>query len=138
MSERFVYVSLLGFCIVIAWLISEKLPKKILNVKKYNKISLSIMGVVLIAFSAKTIARNTVWENNLTLFSNDIKISSNSAKGNSTYASELYKLSEDAEAVGDTALRNSYLKEAIPYFEKSIQIYPGVPGEEYPYQSSTE
>jgi tetratricopeptide (TPR) repeat protein len=124
MSERFVYVSLLGLCIVVAYLISEKLSIKISHIKKYNKVAIALTAVILIAFSAKTITRNTVWENNLTLFANDIKVSSNSAKGNSTYASELYKLSEDAEAVGDTALRNKYLRESIPYFEKAIEIYP--------------
>ncbi|MDD3860466.1 MAG: tetratricopeptide repeat protein [Bacteroidales bacterium] len=124
MSERFVYVSLLGFCVIIAYLISEKLNQKISHLQKYRKSATTIMIVILLAFSVKTISRNQVWENNLSLFSHDINISVNSAKGNSTYASELYKLSEDAEAAGDTALRNKYLIESIPYFEKAIEIYP--------------
>lgn len=124
MSERFVYVSLLGFCIVVAYFISEKFPNKINHLQNYRKISTVILVVILFAFSVKTISRNRVWENNLTLFENDIKISSNSAKGNSTYASELYKLSEDAEAIGDTALRNKYLTQSIPYFKKAVEIYP--------------
>ena len=36
----------------------------------------------------------------------------------------MYKLSEDAEQSKDTLLRNKYLKEAIPYFEKALEIYP--------------
>jgi tetratricopeptide (TPR) repeat protein len=124
MSERFVFVSLLGICIIIAYLVSEKLFQKQANLKKYHKSAMAIMIVLLLAFSVKTISRNRVWENNLSLFSHDIKISSNSAKGNSTYASELYKLSEDAEAVGDTALRNKYLIESIPCFMKAVEIYP--------------
>lgn len=124
MSERFVYVSLLGLCIIVAYLISEKLPKKIVHLQKYKNAGIAIVVVILLAFSIKTVSRNTVWENNLTLFENDIKVSSNSAKGNSTYASELYKQSEDAEALGDTALRNKYLIQSIPYFEKAIEIYP--------------
>ncbi|HOZ31025.1 MAG TPA: tetratricopeptide repeat protein [Bacteroidales bacterium] len=124
MSERFVYVSLLGFCVIIAYLISEKLNQKISHLQKYRKSATTIMIVILLVFSVKTISRNQVWENNLSLFSHDINISVNSAKGNSTYASELYKLSEDAEAAGDTALRNKYLIESIPYFEKAIEIYP--------------
>lgn len=124
MSERFIYVSLLGFCIIAAYLISEKLPLKITHLQKYRKTAILITAIFLLAFSVKTISRNTVWENNLSLFSHDIKVSTNSAKGNSTYASELYKLSEDAEAAGDTALRNKYLQESIPYFEKAVEIYP--------------
>ncbi len=125
MSERFVYVSLLGAAIIFAFVISENLSKKIVSKKHYKKTALFILIPVLLVFSIKTISRNRVWENNLTLFAHDLKVSKNSAKGNSSYASELYKLSEDAEAKGDTALRNKYLLEAIPYFEKSIEIYPG-------------
>ncbi len=124
MSERFIYVSLLGFCIVVAFLISEKLSQKIGHLQKYRKTGLTITILILLTFSVKTISRNNVWENNLTLFEHDVKISSNSAKGNSSYASELYKLSEDAEAIGDTVLRNEYLKKAMPYFDKAIEIYP--------------
>ena len=105
-------------------MISEKLSIKIVQLQKYRKIALSLSIVILLGFSIKTISRNRVWENNFTLFEHDIEISKNSAKGNSTYASELYKLSEDAEIAGDTALRNQYLKQSIPYFEKSIEIYP--------------
>ncbi|MDR2009861.1 MAG: tetratricopeptide repeat protein [Bacteroidales bacterium] len=124
MSERFVYVSLLGFCIIIAYLLSEKLPGLMPDIKKYCTVGITVCTIILLTYSVKTISRNKVWENNLTLFSHDIKISSNSAKGNSSYASELYKLSEDAEEAGDTITRNKYLKEALPYFEKAVEIYP--------------
>ncbi len=124
MSERFVFVSLLGFCIFLAYLISEKIKIKMGHLTKYRKVGLTITAIILLAFSLKTISRNRVWENNLTLFEHDIKISSNSAKGNSTYGSELYKLSEDAEVAGDTALRDKYLLQSIPYFEKAVEIYP--------------
>ena len=122
MSERFLFVSLLGFCILIAYLICEKLIRygKAIN----SKTPLYIIGIILILFSIKTISRNFVWKDNLTLFGHDVEISKNSAKGNSTYASEFYKLSEDAEKQGDTVLRNKYMQAAIPYFEKAIEIYP--------------
>lgn len=124
MSERFVYVSLLGFCIIFAYLISEKLAQKITHIKKYKNLSIGIVCVVLLAFSIKTYSRNFVWKDNLTLFGHDVHVSVNSAKGNSTYASELYKLAEDAEQAQDTLLRDKYLREAIPYFEKALEIYP--------------
>jgi tetratricopeptide (TPR) repeat protein len=124
MSERFVFVSLLGFCLILAFIISEELPKILQHAKKAKKVAVVITIFLLLAFSIKTVSRNRVWENNMTLFSHDIEISSNSAKGNSTYASELYKLSEDAEALGDTVTRNKYLKQSIPYFEKAVEIYP--------------
>lgn len=124
MSERFVYVSLLGFCIIVAYLISEKLPKRVNLLQKYKQVALTIILVVLTLYSVKTISRNTVWENSLTLFANDVKISYNSAKGNSSYASELYSLAEEAGQANDTVTRNKLLRKAIPYFKKAIEIYP--------------
>lgn len=116
MSERFLYVSVLGFCVIIGHLSVEVLPKHI-N-KKYI---FYFLAIVLGAYSIKTITRNTHWKNNITLFAHDVNISKNSAKGNSSYASELYSLAEKEQ---DTVKRNKLLKEAIPYFKKAIEIYP--------------
>ncbi|MDD4235231.1 MAG: tetratricopeptide repeat protein [Bacteroidales bacterium] len=116
MSERFLYVSLLGFCVVLANVSVKVLPKYIS--KKYI---LFFLAIIVGAYSIKTIDRNTDWKNNLTLFGNDVKISKNSAKGNSSYASELYSLAEKEK---DTVKRNKLFKEAIPHFKKAIEIYP--------------
>ncbi|HRW20826.1 MAG TPA: hypothetical protein P5509_02525, partial [Bacteroidales bacterium] len=112
MSERFLYVSLLGFCVVLANVSVKVLPKYIS--KKYI---LFFLAIIVGAYSIKTIDRNTDWKNNLTLFGNDVKISKNSAKGNSSYASELYSLAEKEK---DTVKRNKLFKEAIPHFKKAI------------------
>lgn len=117
MSERFVYISLLGFAIAVAYFIKTKMIANI----KLKKISIFLIAAIVLAFSAKTIARNFNWKDNLTLFGHDVEISSNSAKGNSSYASELYNI---AEKTSDTVERNKVLNRAIPYFEKAIEIYP--------------
>jgi len=51
-------------------------------------------------------------------------ISVNSAKGNSSYASELYSRGEEAGKINDTVTRNNLMRQAIPYFEKAIEVYP--------------
>ncbi|NLA24375.1 MAG: hypothetical protein GX879_05350 [Bacteroidales bacterium] len=117
MSERFVYISLLGFCIALAYFFNTKLMKT----AKMKQLSFILILLISTAFSAKTIARNFNWKDNLTLFAHDVKISSNSAKGNSSYASELYSLAEDQT---DTVERNKLFNQAIPYFEKALEIYP--------------
>jgi tetratricopeptide (TPR) repeat protein len=124
MSERFLFMSLLGFCIIIAYLISEKLSKKIKDPKKYAQLGTAICIAILLAYSVKTIIRNKAWENSYTLFKHDVKISTNSAKSNSSYAGELYTMAEKANAEKDTATGNSYLTEAVPYFEKALKINP--------------
>lgn len=124
MSERFVYVSLLGFCIIVAYLLSQKLPSKINHKQKYRKVLLSVLIIILALYSVKTVSRNTVWKNSFTLFENDVRISVNSAKGNSSYASELYSRGEEAGKNNDTVTRNNLMRQAIPYFEKAIEVYP--------------
>jgi protein O-mannosyl-transferase len=116
MSERFLYVSLLGFCVVISYVSVEVLPK---HIKK--KYIYYFLAIIIGAYSIKTITRNTHWKDNLTLFGHDVNISKNSAKGNSSYASELYSLAEKEQ---DTVTRNKLLNNAIPYFKKAIDIYP--------------
>ena len=124
MNERFIYFSLLGFCIIIAYFFSLIIPKIIKNVKIYKSSSIAIISIVLLLFSVKVISRNKDWYNSFSLFEHDVKISSESAKGNSSWASALYTKSEMAEAQQDTVLRNKYLLESIPFLEKSIEIYP--------------
>ena len=76
MNERFIYVSSLGFCILLAYLL----------IQSKNRFKLSpdlILGVfvaVLLLYSAKTFSRNFAWKDNLTLFTTDIVQSPNSAK----------------------------------------------------------
>ncbi len=117
MSERFVYMSLLGFCLALAFAVN----RYFLSTALRRKIAFVFLGVLVLAFSVRTVARNFNWKDNLTLFGHDVNISVNSAKGNSSYASELYSL---AEQQTDTAERNRILKQAIPYFEKALSIYP--------------
>ena len=116
MSERFLFISLLGFCVILAHVIV-----KVLTPKMNKTLLMGGLGIIILLFSVKTITRNTNWKDNITLFAHDVKVSKNSAKGNSSYASELYSL---AEPMTDTAQRNKILRQSIPYFERAAEIYP--------------
>ncbi len=124
MNERFIYISLLGLCIYVAYLLSQKIPTLIKKEKHYKITAISTITIILLLFSIKVITRNKVWENSFTLFEHDINISQNSAKGNCTYACELYKLGEDAMKEKDTVTQNKYFSKAKKYFEKALEIYP--------------
>ncbi|HOY39518.1 MAG TPA: DUF1736 domain-containing protein [Bacteroidales bacterium] len=117
MSERFLYMSLLGFCLAIAYFVNTRMVKT----KLLQRVAIGTLLLICLAFSGKTIIRNFDWKDNLTLFGHDVAVSVNSAKGNSSYASELYSL---AETQTDTAERNKILKSAMPYFRKAIEVYP--------------
>ncbi len=117
MSERFMFFPSLAFVLLIAVLIVKFVNKS----KQKRQIVSVILLVLLSLYAFKSISRNQVWESSYTLFQNDVKISANSAKGNSSWGSELYT---QAEKFHDTATRNAMMRQAIPYFEKAIEIHP--------------
>lgn len=116
MSERFLFMPSLGFALALAYgayLFYERLGN--------NKILLGLFLVPLIAFSAKTIMRNTVWENNYTLFTSDIAVSPNSAKLNNAVGGALANKYGNEE---NETLKREKLSEAISRLDKAIQLHP--------------
>lgn len=114
MNERFVYAASIGAVIVFALL----LVKYIQNQKILN----TILILILVLFSIKTISRNRFWKNDFTLFTHDVKISTNSAKSNTSAGG---KLTEEAIKPGNSSKKKEYLNLAITYLHKAIQIHPG-------------
>lgn len=62
--------------------------------------------------------RQQYWENNDTLFAQDITHLENSARGNYNYATSLYKKYKDKDR------SEAYKDEALIYFDRAISIYP--------------
>ena len=121
MNERFIFFSSVGFCAGLVYLITglkEGAFEKVVS-KKLPRI---VAPLVLLTFSVMTIARNTNWKNNYTLFLHDVKISANSAKGNCTAGGVLL---EKAQKEKDESTRKRLLAESIAHLEKSVAIYPG-------------
>jgi tetratricopeptide (TPR) repeat protein len=117
MSERFLFFPSVAFAIIVAHLMVKYLPKF-----KNGKIILAISCLLIISlYAVKSVTRNRVWESSFSLFQNDVKLSPNSAKGNSSYGSELYS---KAEKISDTTKRNEMMRQAVPYLEKAIEIHP--------------
>lgn len=116
MNERFVYISSIGFCFIMAIFLSP-----LLNNKKYSKISLLVLLLVVISYSAKTITRNTAWKDDLTLFTTDVKTSFNSAKSTCSAGG---KLLEAAKANNVPDEKNLQLEQSLYYLRQSIRIYP--------------
>jgi len=117
MNERFVYISSLGFCIVLAYILIQYLPKNPNKKLTY----LWILIPVLALYSFKTVDRNKDWKNDFTLFTHDVTISAESAKSNTSAGG---KLLEEAIKKGNDHLRADYLNKSISYLEKAISIHP--------------
>jgi len=117
MNERFVYTASIGIILILAYFISNKLPTQIRKpiVLQY------VLFAILVVYSVKTISRNIVWENDFTLFTNDVKTSENSAKSNTAAGGILI---EEATKPGNENLKKGYLERAIKYLRKAIEIHP--------------
>jgi tetratricopeptide (TPR) repeat protein len=120
MNDRFMFVPLLGFTILIAYLCTEKFPKW-LGELKAKQVTMSLVGIMIFAYSVKTIARNPVWYDDYTLFTTDVKVSENSAKCNVSAGGQTLEL---AEKETDQVKKKKMISDAIVYLNKGVRIHP--------------
>ena len=102
MNERFMYFSSIGALIIAAYFITKYLANK-------PKIAFSVLGVMLILFSGKTISRNAAWQNDYVLFTTDVKTSSESAKSNTSAGGKTLELVGYLKKIQKDKLTNAKL-----------------------------
>lgn len=115
MNERFLYVSSLSIAIAFAVLILKQFKTKREFVAKL------FLAVILIGFSAKTIARNYAWENDETLALTDVETSTNSAKIQMSAGLSYLDLAKEEE---NPQKKSQYLGKAFGHLKRSLEIYP--------------
>jgi protein O-mannosyl-transferase len=120
MNERFMFIPLLGFTIIIAYLLTEKLPL-FFSEEKHKIAMMLVGGALLLGYSVKTIARNPAWTDDYTLFTTDVKVSSNSAKCNVSAGGQTL---EKAEKEKDQVVKAKMVKDAIAFLQKGLKIHP--------------
>jgi tetratricopeptide (TPR) repeat protein len=120
MNERFMFTPLLGFCLLIAFLIIEKLPV-LIKINSFKILPGILIGILLVAYSIKTIGRNFDWKNDYILCITDVKVSANSARCNAAAGG---KILEIAEKETNLINKRKMTLEAIKYLNKAISIYP--------------
>ncbi len=130
-AERFMYAASLGFVLAVAWFIlaAFKSTEKELGKLKMLPSKLIIVSLSLIfIYTARTISRNTVWKDHLTLYYNDIKHLDNSFKANlliaNTLQTEVMKTYDQQKFYQRNV---EYLNDADIYFKKALKIYDGYP-----------
>lgn len=121
LSERFMYISSLGFCLILVYLLAEKLPVYIKDNKKLVIAVASITSILMVLYSVKTIIRNPVWESEYTLFTTDVHTSPMGAKAN--YAAG-FAYVQKAKTEEDMAKRSELYETGISYLEKAVDIHP--------------
>ncbi len=121
MNERFIYMPSLGFALVMASLITDKLPLAMKNESVYKKLATGFLLLVLVLFSLRTYTRNRVWKDNFTLFTTDVQVSENSLKCNVSAGGDYQKM---AGQEADPVKKAEYYELSLKYLEKAISIYP--------------
>ena len=116
-NERFLFMPSLGFCILLGY----GFDHLILHNDKTKKLGLIFLALVTIAFSARTIARNADWKDNLTLLRHDVTVSENSSKANTTFGGLLM---EDLDKRKDTLGSRQIQLLALTHLQKALKIYP--------------
>ncbi len=114
MSERFLFMPSLGFCLI--------LPYIIYKISKKGRVAFYATAVLALAFSIKTISRNAVWVNDFTLFTTDVKTSARSAKVLNAAGGALQT---EAANEKDVSKKNQMLQQAIVYLNEAVKIHPG-------------
>ncbi|MEZ4887047.1 MAG: tetratricopeptide repeat protein [Chitinophagales bacterium] len=120
-NERFMYISLLGFCLIVAYGLVRYLPQLLPNVAAKKYVIGGIVGALLLAYSFQTLRRLPAWENNTTLFLTDVKISTNSTKVNTSAGGTIYERAITLQDVGE---KQKLLYQAIKYLTKAVEIHP--------------
>ncbi|PLX09098.1 MAG: hypothetical protein C0596_04680 [Marinilabiliales bacterium] len=124
MNERFVFISSIGFCIMIAWLIYNYLPKLINDASTLRYLSSFIMILVLGLYSVKTMSRNKAWENDYVLFTTDVQTSTGSAKSNCSAGGKIIEEAQKPENKNNPVVHDQMCVLAIGYLERALEIYP--------------
>ncbi|MGB0839703.1 MAG: hypothetical protein ACPGXL_06160 [Chitinophagales bacterium] len=120
MNERFVFISSLGFCLILAYLMMEQLPKLVKGMP-INKLLTYALLSVLTVYGLRTLVRLPAWENDYALFMTDVKTSTNSAK---VLVSAGGTITQEAVKPKNSKKRTQMLTEGIGYLNKALAIYP--------------
>lgn len=117
-AERFLFTPSLGFCIVLGVLgfqLFRRIPEPWVK-----RLAWGATTLVLVLYSAKTITRNRVWHDQLSLFSSGLETAPNSARVHNNYASAV----RDHANKGNLSDRARLLPQAIASFRRAVEIHP--------------
>ena len=119
MNERFAFAASLGTCIILVYLLKEKIPQI-----KFKGIGsgLIILGIISSLYAFKTIDRVPVWESELELNKAAIKVSKNSARANSFMATAYFNRYKESTIRDE---QKELLALAEPYARRAVELYPG-------------
>jgi hypothetical protein len=122
MNERFMYMPSVGFCLLAAWMLTDRMPawldaKPVLS----RVVPVGIAAVFALGFSVKTFARVPDWRDDASLNRAGVEVSTGSARSNCFMGYTLYEASFEEQ---DAARKQEILDEAVFYLDRSLSIHP--------------
>jgi len=137
MNERFIFISTIGFCMVMADILVYQMPKWIKKERLYRYALAGFTVVVILLYAGVSIARNKIWFDDFTLSSTDVKVSYKSAKSNydaaRVYNIELQYLQhyvndlQDPQAYAKSLTKNSFLRHVQNTYNIDLQTLQNTP-----------
>lgn len=106
MGERLAYVPSAGFCLLVALLLAKL-------ASRWRGAAVALLVLIVAALGARTVARNSDWHDNLTLFSAGVRAVPGSAKMHCNLAIQYYYLDRLDDAGREAQI--------------ALQIYPDLP-----------
>jgi tetratricopeptide (TPR) repeat protein len=129
-GERLMYAPSLGFCIAVAALIAKVLGQKekvvadkLSSFLKTNIKTIGVTAAIVLVYSFKTIARNGVWYDNMSLYENGVLDAPNSARSHYYLGNQL---AQDSflETIKDSAQKQQYINQGVVELNKALELYP--------------
>lgn len=123
MSERFMFMPSVGFCLLIAVLIYRGFNWKNTKLDSVKSMmpALGVVAIISLLFSIKTATRNMVWKDNYTLFLTDVNTSSRSAKLLNATGGELTAKSVSEK---NEVKKKEMLEQAVKNLTEATKIHP--------------
>ncbi len=121
MNERFIYISTIGFCMVLADLLILQVPKWLKNEKLYRSAVTGFVLVLLSLYAVDAIPRNRAWFDDFTLSTTDVNVSYKSAKSNYD-AARVYNIA--LQKATDSTERDSITRLIYKYSHEAVRIHP--------------
>jgi hypothetical protein len=127
-GERLMYIPSLGFALAAGGLLVRLAPRTTETFApaaffKACARPLAICAVVVAAYAYKTVARNAVWKNNWSLFSNDVNLSPNSTRTHYYLGNYMTRPENLGVDPSDTVRMMQVLDSGIVELKKSLAIY---------------
>ena len=125
-GERLLYVPSLGFAFAVAYLFCKIFKindlSQIWNPNGKGAVLWGTAGILLAAYSVKTIVRNPAWFDSGTLYAADIVHSPNCAKLN--YHLALEQTKKGLEEASSTVTDSTWVLKGIDTYSNAIRLYP--------------